>query len=112
MTKKQRDALSFIKDFTETNGYTPSFIEIRDALGLSSKSGVHRLLTSLAEQGFIRRLPRRARAIEVVENPTIPRHLYNFTLDEIVGEVKRRGMVIGHIFMDENKKRSFKQIYP
>ncbi len=69
MTKKQRDLLEFIQKSLERDGVPPSFDEMRDALDLRSKSGVHRLITGLEERGFIRRLPHRARAIEIIKLP-------------------------------------------
>lgn len=69
LTKKQHELLAFIhKSVTET-GVSPSFDEMKDALDLKSKSGVHRLITALEERGFIRRLPNRARALEVLRLP-------------------------------------------
>jgi repressor LexA len=66
LTKKQRELLQFIQDRLNDSGISPSFDEMKDALGLKSKSGVHRLITGLEERGFIRRLPHRARALEVM----------------------------------------------
>ncbi len=66
LTKKQRELLQFIQDRLSETGISPSFDEMKDALGLKSKSGVHRLITGLEERGFIRRLPHRARALEVL----------------------------------------------
>ena len=69
LTAKQRELLLFINQRLTANGVSPSFDEMKDALRLKSKSGIHRLVTSLAERGFIRRLPHRARALEVVKLP-------------------------------------------
>lgn len=66
LTRKQRELLQFIQDRLGNTGVSPSFDEMKDALGLKSKSGVHRLITGLEERGFIRRLPHRARALEVM----------------------------------------------
>jgi repressor LexA len=65
LTRKQRELLQFIQERLGDSGISPSFDEMKDALGLKSKSGVHRLITGLEERGFIRRLPHRARALEV-----------------------------------------------
>ena len=65
LTSKQRDLLIFIHERLEKDGVSPSFDEMKDALGLKSKSGVHRLITALEERGFLRRLAHRARALEV-----------------------------------------------
>lgn len=69
LTRKQHDLLLFIHDRLSDSGVPPSFDEMKDALELKSKSGIHRLITALEERGFIRRLPHRARAIEVVKLP-------------------------------------------
>ncbi len=69
LTKKQHELLVFIRERLESNGVSPSFDEMKDALGLRSKSGIHRLITGLEERGFIRRLPHRARALEVLKAP-------------------------------------------
>lgn len=69
LTRKQHDLLAFIHDRVSKTGISPSFDEMKDALDLRSKSGVHRLITALEERGFIRRLPNRARALEVVRLP-------------------------------------------
>lgn len=69
LTKKQRDLLLFIHHRIQEEGIPPSFDEMKDALDLKSKSGIHRLITALEERGFIRRLPNRARALEIVRLP-------------------------------------------
>lgn len=69
LTKKQLDLLKFINDRVQRDGVPPSFDEMKDALDLRSKSGIHRLITALEERGFIQRLAHRARAIEVVKMP-------------------------------------------
>ncbi len=69
LTKKQHELLSFIHQHLNRQGVSPSFDEMKDALGLKSKSGIHRLITGLEERGFIRRLPHRARAVEVMRLP-------------------------------------------
>ncbi|MEM9755783.1 MAG: transcriptional repressor LexA [Pseudomonadota bacterium] len=69
LTKKQLDLLDFINRRMQRDGVPPSFDEMKEALDLRSKSGIHRLITALEERGFIRRLPHRARAIEVVRLP-------------------------------------------
>ena len=69
LTVKQRELLLFINRQLTATGVSPSFDEMKDALRLKSKSGIHRLVTGLAERGFIRRLPHRARALEVVKLP-------------------------------------------
>ena len=69
LTRKQYDLLMFIDRKLRETGVSPSFDEMRDALSLKSKSGIHRLIGNLEERGFIRRLPHRARALEVVKLP-------------------------------------------
>jgi repressor LexA len=69
LTAKQRELLLFIDARLKDSGISPSFDEMREALDLKSKSGVHRLISALEERGFIRRLPNRARALEVVKIP-------------------------------------------
>jgi repressor LexA len=69
LTEKQKELLLFIHSRMQDSGVPPSFDEMKDALDLKSKSGIHRLITALVERGFIRRLPHRARAIEVIRLP-------------------------------------------
>src|SRR4051794_40708613 len=69
LTRKQFELLMFIHERMKESGIPPSFDEMKDALDLASKSGIHRLITALEERGFIRRLPNRARALEVVKLP-------------------------------------------
>ena len=69
LTRKQFELLRFIHERLKESGVPPSFDEMKDALDLRSKSGIHRLITALEERGFIRRLPNRARAIEVIKLP-------------------------------------------
>ncbi len=70
LTKKQYELLVFINHRLNEAGVSPSFDEMKDALGLRSKSGIHRLITGLEERGFVRRLPHRARALEVLRVPS------------------------------------------
>ena len=69
LTRKQHDLLLFIHERLKESGIPPSFDEMKEALDLASKSGIHRLITALEERGFIRRLPNRARALEVLRLP-------------------------------------------
>ena len=69
LTRKQHELLLFIHGHLSKRGVSPSFDEMKDALGLKSKSGIHRLVTGLEERGFVRRLPHRARALEVIRLP-------------------------------------------
>jgi repressor LexA len=69
LTRKQHELLLFIHERLKETGIPPSFDEMKEALNLASKSGIHRLITALEERGFIRRLPNRARALEVLRLP-------------------------------------------
>ncbi|MCZ8334027.1 MAG: transcriptional repressor LexA [Rhodobacteraceae bacterium] len=69
LTRKQLELLDFIKTRMDADGVPPSFDEMKEALDLRSKSGIHRLITALEERGFIRRLAHRARALEIVKLP-------------------------------------------
>jgi repressor LexA len=69
LTRKQHELLLFIHERLKEAGIPPSFDEMKEALDLASKSGIHRLITALEERGFIRRLPNRARALEVIRLP-------------------------------------------
>ena len=69
LTRKQHELIRFIQTRLEETGVSPSFEEMKEALDLKSKSGVHRLISALEERGFIRRLPNRARALEVLREP-------------------------------------------
>jgi repressor LexA len=85
LTRKQFELLRFIHERLKESGVPPSFDEMKDALDLRSKSGIHRLITALEERGFIRRLPNRARAIEVIKLPESVAHG--------IGGVRARGFV-------------------
>ena len=69
LTRKQLELLDFIQKRLDRDGVPPSFDEMKEALDLRSKSGIHRLITALEERGFIRRLAHRARAIEILRLP-------------------------------------------
>ena len=94
LTRKQAELLRFIHERLKEAGVPPSFDEMKDALDLRSKSGIHRLITALEERGFIRRLPNRARAIEVIKLPESVAHGMNagrrgFTPSVIEGNLGR-----------------------
>ena len=72
LTKKQHELICFINDRLDASGVSPSFEEMKEALDLKSKSGVHRLISALEERQFLRRLPNRARALEVLRMPERP----------------------------------------
>lgn len=79
LTKKQLDLLEFIQKRVVRDGVPPSFDEMKEALDLRSKSGIHRLISALEERGFIRRLPHRARALEVLKLPDALASKFNTT---------------------------------
>ena len=87
LTRKQAELLRFIHERRKEAGVPPSFDEMKDALDLRSKSGIHRLITALEERGFIRRLPNRARAIEVIKLPESVAH----GIDSGMGAARTRG---------------------
>src|SRR5471030_2801573 len=92
LTRKQFELLRFIHERLKESGIPPSFDEMKDALDLRSKSGIHRLITALEERGFIRRLPNRARAIEVIKLPETVAHgtgRRGFTPNVIEGNLGR-----------------------
>lgn len=86
LTKKQLDLLAFIDKRLARDGVPPSFEEMKDALDLRSKSGIHRLITALEERGFIRRLPHRARALEIIKLPESMMKSRGFTPQVIEGD--------------------------
>ena len=90
LTKKQLDLLEFIHKRVQRDGVPPSFDEMKEALNLRSKSGIHRLITALEERGFIRRLAHRARALEIVKLPDSiaeGSHAHGFTPQVIEGDM-------------------------
>jgi repressor LexA len=95
LTRKQHELLMFIHERMKESGIPPSFDEMKDALDLKSKSGIHRLITALEERGFIRRLPNRARALEVIKlpdsmNPSLGGRRTRFEPSVIEGNLGRR----------------------
>jgi SOS-response transcriptional repressor LexA len=100
MTRRELNLLEYIKEYISAYGLPPSFQEMMEAFGLKSKSGVHRMVKNLEEQGYIRRLPMKARCIEVVENPTLPTDPSNFSIKQLAAEAKRRHLVLGHLYSD------------
>lgn len=105
MTKRQFEALRFIKGYIASHGCAPSVIEVAEAIGSSSKSHAHRVLRGLEDQGYIRRLPKRARAIEVIENPTLLNA--SMSLDHLKAEAKRRNLHLCHAYRDHYGERIF-----
>ena len=107
LTRKQFELLRFIHERLTESGVPPSFDEMKDALDLRSKSGIHRLITALEERGFIRRLPNRARAIEVIKLPDSVAHGISggrsrgFTPSVIEGDLGR----VRQVSEDDNNGR-------
>lgn len=99
LTPKQKQLLLFINERIEATGVPPSFDEMKEALDLKSKSGIHRLIMALEERGFIRRLPHRARALEVMKMP-------ERTRAGLDGGMRMRGFMPTVI---EGNKRSFEE---
>lgn len=97
LTKQQSNLLGFIRTWQENEGTSPSFDEMREALGLKSKSGVHRLILALEERGHIRRIYNRHRCIEVLPEAHLPseRTLSTIPTVALADEVRRRGLVLG-----------------
>ena len=95
LTRKQRELLLFIHQRLKETGVPPSFDEMKEALDLRSKSGIHRLITALEERGFIRRLPHRARALEIIKlpeamSPAMPSRGQGFTPNVVEGGLGKR----------------------
>lgn len=120
MTKRQLELLRFLRLYIMAKGYSPSFDEMREALGFTSKAPVHGLILQLERQGKIRRLSRRARAIEVVEDGAIPTQLSMFSVDDLAHEAKRRNLMLGHVLLHRKdrgdgvveERRVFREIKP
>src|SRR5271165_1709976 len=95
LTPKQKQLLLFINERIEASGVPPSFDEMKEALDLRSKSGIHRLIGALEERGFIRRLPHRARALEVLklpDNVAEPARPRGFSPNVIEGSLGRQAI--------------------
>ena len=80
LTKKQKELFIFLKDYIYSNEFSPSFEEMKNAVNLKSKSGIHRLITSLEQRGYIKRLKHKARAMEIVKN--LPNNNTNYLNDD------------------------------
>ncbi|MDH3581995.1 MAG: transcriptional repressor LexA [Hyphomicrobiales bacterium] len=89
LTPKQKELLMFIHERVKESGVPPSFDEMKEALDLRSKSGIHRLITALEERGFIRRLPHRARALEIIKLPESVAQSRGFAPSVIEGSLGR-----------------------
>lgn len=96
LTQAQAELLAFIQSRIAADGIAPSFEEMRQHLGLRSKSGVHRMVEALEERGRIARMHNRARAIEIVDRPPDRAPLTYFSSNELVAELARRSGVNRH----------------
>lgn len=111
MTPRQKELLDFIKRYQHDHqGVSPTFIEMREGIGMKSKSGVSRVLQSLEEQGFIRRLHKRHRAIEIIDRSASTLALRQYSNSELMREAERRGLVLGRILNFPDGKRAFAKI--
>ena len=97
LTRKQHELLMYVNERLRTDGISPSFDEMKDALGLKSKSGIHRLITALEERGFLRRLPHRARALEVLKLPDAVAAAAAFAPNVIPGGFRRAPLRGPHV---------------
>jgi repressor LexA len=95
LTVKQAELLSFIR-YQQMHGKTPSFEEMRLAIGVASKSGIHRLVAALEERGYVQRLHGRARSIVAADAPAErpPSVLSEATIRQLLDELRRRGLAI------------------
>ena len=91
MTRKQAELLNYIETYMAVERVSPSFEEMKDALGLKSKSGVHRLIAALEERGFLKRMANRARALEVVREES---KLAHYTTEYLQAEIDRRRTIL------------------
>ena len=96
LTRKQQELLLFIHDRLGKDGVSPSFDEMKDALRLKSKSGIHRLISGLEERGFIRRLAHRARALEVIKLPETASQKLTQAVQKTTAAVKQAGERLGN----------------
>ncbi len=106
LTRKQQELLLFIHERMRESGIPPSFDEMKDALDLASKSGIHRLITALEERGFIRRLPNRARALEVIRLPenvgVQSAATRRFSPSVIEGDLGKKSSEVGRVISNAN----------
>lgn len=98
LTKKQKQLLNYISNFQNRNGVTPSYEEMKDALNLKSKSGIHRLVLALEERGFVKRLAHKARALEIIKDGLTNLDVSNSRKNLVIGDFKSSN----HIY-SENK---------
>ena len=87
LTKKQKELYDYLKNYISSNEISPSFEEMKSAVNLKSKSGIHRLITSLEERGFIKRLKHKARAMEIINKDTDEKSLLNSINIPLIGAI-------------------------
>ena len=97
LTKKQKELLNYIQKFQSKNGVTPSYEEMKSALNLKSKSGIHRLVIALEERGFVKRLAHKARALEIIKDG-----ISNIK----ISEKSKNNLVVGNFVQDSNEKNN------
>ncbi len=113
LTRKQQELLLFIHERMRETGIPPSFDEMKDALDLASKSGIHRLVTALEERGFIRRLANRARALEVIrlpENVGVQSTTRRFSPSVIEGDLGKRPAEIARVIPNANDDDALRSV--
>lgn len=93
LTARQQELLDYLRSCERS----PTYTEMRLALGLNSKSGIHRLVSALEERGYILRIPNRERAITLVKHPRLPDHLTVLTDQTLALVAKSRGLVLGRV---------------
>ncbi len=97
LTKKQKELLSYIQNFQRKNGVTPSYEEMKSALNLKSKSGIHRLVIALEERGFVKRLAHKARALEIIKDGISSIN---------VSEKNKNNLVVGNFVKSDNEENN------
>lgn len=97
MTPAMSETLEMIKRWNRVRGHPPTIREMMAALNVTSTGDMHRRITALVERGYLRRLPNRARALEVVADPHLPTDISQLSIDVLAAEIRRRGMVVGQV---------------
>ena len=110
LTKKQKNLLLFINKKLRASGVSPSYEEMKDSLNLKSKSGIHRLISALEERGFIRRLPHKARALEVIKLPETAsaNDIYNVLINHSGPLISESGIKTKEELLELESKTSIK----
>ena len=113
LTPKQHNLLVYIDNFIKETGHSPSFEEMKEAVGLKSKSGIHALINALEERGFIRKLAHKARALEVLKMPQVEPHHEN-RLDACLnaGQSSKDGLAGQEVFANDNGETEFSLMIP